>query len=399
MPYYAWKGVDMYGSTQRGRNFAASPHLLDEYLRKSDIAVISQRPVSTMFVRYVNSSSVVDFFEKMATLLEAGVFVPESLVLMRDTIGHVGIQLVLEELVGDVERGISLSVAMARHKRVFADRIVHMIYAGQESGRLAVVVRALARHLATVGTFRASVRAAAAGPLISCAFFVVVTVVIAVNITPMLACILDSAQQEIPPITRIFLSLGEFLRSWQGIAVVAITFLGCSTFVRWLNTKERFCRLRDTAALNVPIIGAVMRDTQRAWFFDILALLVEGGVRLVPALLIAESSCTNVVIEEHVRMVRLAVSSGSSLSSAMEQCQSGMFTPEIIATVRISEATGSLAPSLQRAGRVSRERAMKSLSLVVHMVQPVLLIFLGLMITLLIMAVYAPIFTLSQGIA
>ena len=150
--------------------------------------------------------------------------------------------------------------------------------------------------------------------------------------------------------------------------------------------------------INMPYVRDITYDTQRAWFLDSLVLLVKGGMPLVPALSIAERSCVNSRIYEYVSTISHAVALGSPLSIALEQCPGEVFVPESIAIIAVGENIGQLVSALSQTAEISRTRAARSIAFITTVIQPLLLIILGLMIMLLILAVYAPIFTLSWAI-
>jgi type IV pilus assembly protein PilC len=154
----------------------------------------------------------------------------------------------------------------------------------------------------------------------------------------------------------------------------------------------------DGFVIRIPYVCDIIYDTQRAWFLDSLALLVHGGMPLVPALSVAERSCVNSKIFEYLATVTKAVSAGTSLSVALEQCPGNLFSPETIAIIAVGENVGQLGTALAQAADVSRSCAARSLAFIVTVLQPLLFIVLGLLITMLILAVYAPIFTLSWAI-
>ena len=148
----------------------------------------------------------------------------------------------------------------------------------------------------------------------------------------------------------------------------------------------------------MPYVKDIIYDTQRAWFLDSLALLVRGGMPLVPALSVAERSCVNSKIFSYLITIEKSVAAGTPLSIALEQCPGGLFSPETIAVIAVGENVGQLGAALETAADVSRTRATRSIAFITTVVQPLLFIILGLLIMLLILAVYAPIFTLSWAL-
>jgi type IV pilus assembly protein PilC len=395
MPYYHYKGVDLSGRICSGRVYAASTDILDQFLFKRDIALISCAQVPFYFAPSITKESVMHFFERFAILLRAGVLVPEALTILRDTMGHVRMQIVLEDITMQVHSGIPLHAALAIHSDIFDERMVQMVYIGQETGSLPVTMQAVASYLQTVLAFKAKVRSAALVPLMSFLFFIVVVVIVIIGIIPTFVSVLHSVNQPLPWITRSLLAVSSTMRSWLGLAVIAGT-LGFGVWaIHMLSRNARVKQLYDSFVLHIPYVKNIIYDMQRAWFLDSLALLVHGGMPLVPALSVAERSSVNSKIFVYLATVGKSVAAGTSLSVALEQCPAGLFSPETMAIIAVGENVGQLSAALSQAADVSRTRATRSLNFMTTVLQPLLFIILGLLITLLILAVYAPIFTLS----
>ena len=398
MPYYRWKGVDLCGRSKTGRLFASSASTLDMHLFKRDIALTSCNTLPVHFLPAINKQTIMQFFERFATLLRAGVFVPEALAILRDTMGHVRMQVVIDDIAQQVDHGTPLHQALASHGDIFDERMAQMVYIGQETGSLPITVAAMASYLETVLAFRAKIKAAAMVPVISFLFFLAIVVVIVIGIIPTFASVINSVNQPLPMITRLLLAASNFLRSWVGLLTVGLGAFIIFVSTRWLFRRPKVKQMYDFIVIHVPFVCDITYDTQRAWFLDSLVLLVRGGMPLVPALSIAQRSCVNNKIYEYVSTISNAVSHGSPLSVALEQCPGGLFAPESIAVIAVGENVGQLVPALSQTADISRNRATRSITLITTVIQPLLLILLGLMITLLILAVYAPIFTLSWAI-
>lgn len=395
MPYYAWKGITLQGLMKSGKMFAVNQETLDAQLFKRDIALIKNKTAFTYLLPRITIKTQAQFFDQLATLLDAGILVPQALSLVRDTMGHVRMQLLLSDITADVERGLALSSALERQKQCFDDRMVQMVFIGQESGSLPVTVKALSVHLETVFAFREKIKSAAMAPLISFIFFIAIVLLIVIFLMPTMASIFNSLNQPMPFITRIFLSASTFLRSWQGL-LLTLAGLGVLFFVlKKLFRRECVKRSIDKLALKIPFVRDIVLDTQRAWYLESTALLISGGMQLVPALAIAQRSFSNSILQEQGREIQLAVAAGTSFSKAMSSVDSELFPYDCCAIIQVGENAGSLAPALHKAALDARTRALRHGAFISRVIQPLLLIILGLMITLLILAVYTPILTIS----
>lgn len=398
MPYYKWKGVTLNGTIKSGKMFAVNQEALDQFLFNRDIALIKIDSTHTMLVPSITLKTQAQLFGQLATLLDAGILVPQALSLVRDTIGHVRMQLLLADITADVERGLSLSAALERHTPIFNERTVQMVYIGQESGSLPITVKTLAVHLETVIAFREKIKSASMTPLISFAFFIVIVLIIIIFVMPTMAAVFSSVNQPMPLVTKAFLAISQFLKSWYGLLITCVGLGLGYVGIRKLLTRDAIKRTVDQYILKVPFFGKIIIDTQRAWYLESVALLISGGMQLVPALRIAQRSFTNGVLQEQGKAVQLAVASGSSFSKAMSQISLELFPYDCIAIIQVGEDAGALASALEKAAADSRNRALRHIGFVSRIIQPALLVILGLMITLLILAIYTPILTISWSI-
>lgn len=395
MPYFRYRVVNLLGRFKTGRMFAANTCDLDSILLKRDLAFISATEASTIFLPRITKETVMLFFERLSMLLHAGVLLPDALIVLRDSFSHVRMQLVIADLYAKVEQGIPLHSALEKHKDIFDERMVQMVYIGQETGSLAITVRALAEYIQTVKTFRSKIKSAVMGPLISFMFFVVIVLILIVGIIPTMASVFESAHQQLPAITQTLLTVSGWLRSWYGISLVLFIVIAVITVLKTIKNNVRAKHTYDKVILRVPFVYRFVYDAQRVWFLDSLVLLVKGKIPLDAALSIAQHSCTNSIVRAYVATLEQAISQGKSLTSAFQQCPGEFFSQEDHAIIAVGEKACQLSIALEHIADNSRDHVSRSVTYITTVIQPLLLIILGFMITLLILAMYAPMFTLS----
>jgi type II secretory pathway component PulF len=398
MPYFKYRGVTLSGDIKKGKMFAASFSNLDSTLLKRDIACISAIETSTYLLPRMTQEMVMHFLERLSMLLQAGILLPDALVVLRDSFGNIRMQLVIADIHTKIEQGIPLHKALEAHKDIFDARMVHMVYIGQETGSLAITMQVLADYLQTAMDFRAKIKSAMMGPLISCVFFLGIVIILVVGIIPILASVFESAHQQLPSLTRGLLAVSYWFRSWYGIGVMITIAAIAPLILRFIRHNTHVKHVYDKVILRIPYLCRYVYDVQRVRFLDSLALLVRGKVPLNIALSIAQHACTNHIIYAYVVTLGETVSQGKSLSSAFQQCPGELFSQEDCAIVAIGESSCRLSSALSQVADNSRSRIARSIHYVTTFIQPLLLIALGLMVTLLILAIYAPIFTLSWAI-
>lgn len=398
MPYYRWTGVGIDAIMRSGHQYAANTTILNALLFKKGIALISCNPCSTILLPTINTRVKIYYFERLARLLEAGILVPQAHSMLRDHIGHIKMQLVLEKIVEDIEQGASLSTALAKHPAIFDKKMIHIILIGQESGSLAQTAQAMAQHLETQMAFRARITSSLAMPLISFTFFLIIFAVIVMAIVPTIVSVLISLNLPLPQTTQILHNLGQYIQSSTGISIMLATLCAIALLVHRASANKKVTEYYDRLLIRTPIIKTIVCNMQRAWFFNSLALLLRSGMQLVPALNIACHSYTNHVLATEAILIPKNVSAGLSFAQALEQCNDQLFDQESIAIIHVGQDASNLAIAIKQAAELSETRALRLIDNSSRLISPLFLIILGLLISILIIAVYTPIFTISAGI-
>jgi type II secretory pathway component PulF len=396
MPYFKWRGVDITGSWHGGRSFAPSREMLDTQLFKRGIALIVERPVSwRWFYRALTDRQKMQIFRELAILLQAGILLPDALQLMGNHGDHPYVQEVLCNLAHDVERGISLSEAIGKYSDIFDAIMVHQICVGEESGNLAGALEAISESIQMTNEFKEQVRSALAIPLMTIGVFIGVFFIIFMVIIPRFAQLFKSMHHTLPPLTLILLRTSAFISSWYGITLCGLLAAFAVGLWRIGKTTRGTYRLQEWA-LRVPFIGRIIRNWAVATFAQSVGLLLTGGMRVVPALKVVSSTMQGSFFEQTFKSIEKSVEAGKSLSEALEQQGSELFTPDVIAMVTIGQESGQLPALLKKVATSYHGQIRRQLAMITMLIQPILLIMLGLLVTMLIMAVYGPIFTMAS---
>jgi type II secretory pathway component PulF len=398
MPYFSWVGVNIVGDWHKGKRFAKSTEHLDALLFKQGIALIKQKPVRWhVFQKSVKRTDVALFFEQLSVLINAGILLPQALLLVGDQLSNPQLQEVVHLLADAVQEGNTLSDAMAQHKQLFDPMIIQHIKIGEESADLSVALKSLCTSLETTQTFYNQVRSALVMPIIGVIFFVVIAAIIFVVIIPQFADLFAAVRQEMPWVTRVILSMSKFFTSRYGMVFFGM-FVFLSMLLR-LFAKTSIGRQRcSSLGMQIPFIGRIMRDRLLALFFQSMSMLLAGGMRIVPALRVVRTAFGNSWFTEHIALLEQAVDSGNSLSQAMVQKTENIFVPHVVAMVAVGEETGQLAPLLDKIAQYYHAEVKKQLTLCTVLLQPLLLLVLGFLVVLLVFAVYGPIINLASGI-
>jgi type II secretory pathway component PulF len=398
MPYYTWRGVDILGEYKKGKMYARSPEYLDAQLFKREIALLKFRPSSWRWrYRAVTQELKIELFKQMATLIDGGVALPQALLIVAEQLHHPGMQEIIHELADMVDHGNSFSIALCKYSPIFDPITIQLVKAGEESSSLAEAMMQVADRLEMREEFTRAVRAAVVLPALTFGFFVTITLFLFTFIVPRFAELFASMNQKLPASTQFMLCISNFLCSWH--AVVAGGLVGLMGYAVYaMGRTKRGKELRDRVVLHIPILNVILWYRFTAYFLASVALLLERGLQLVPALRTVAQSMDNLVLREYVQGIADKVNNGRSLSIALQDVAPAQFPLELIALVHVGENSGTLEILLKKASIRYQNQVKRLLTRLTAFVQPILMIVLGLLVLLLIFAIYLPILELSNAV-
>lgn len=395
MPYYWWRGVTLTGGIKKGKLFARSLEHLDELLLKRHIALLSGKAAKQWVKWPIRLHDQIQLFQQLATLIDAGVLIPDALIIVANQIEHYQLQEKMHVVAEVVHAGVPLSMAFMQTGTIDNPIIIQLIKAGEESGRLSYVLDAICSHLTATQDFYRRLRSALLLPGITLLFFLVIVLIIFTAIMPKFIDIFTSMHTKIPPLTQNLLSVSSFLRSaWMGLLVSVAAFV---IIIGWRLTRRGVGRrVLDWIWLKSPLIGPLMTYRFLSYSMRALTVLLEGGMPLDTALHTVRDSLKNHIFKKYLSQLEQDVHGGCSLSEAMIRSEEGLFSQDIIAMIEVGEESGRLPILADRVALTYHARVMQRLSLITTLLQPMVMIILGLLVALLIFAVYGPIFNMSH---
>jgi type II secretory pathway component PulF len=396
MPFFRWQGIDLEGNDRRGTLAARSPSDLDTLLFSQDIALLSHAPIYPRAARSLSLEHKTSLMRQLATLVNAGIYIDHALELVTLQERKKSIQEILHDMFLEVHHGTHLSMALKQYPTIFDSLTIQAIEAGQLSGRLPKTLQALADYYDELLMFRKQIMRAITLPLITAGFFIFVAAIIIFIIMPTFSWLFISFNQELPRATKIMLEISDFLRSWPFL-ILLLSGISIGLWLwRWHQQKKPQQLWLSWCLWHTPGIGKLIKTIHACRFLQSLAVSLEGGVSIKPALETVRNTLHPLFINQ-LESALHDVLSGTSLEQALAN-HPEFFTPEILAYIRIGQETGMLASMLNRAAAKQQQEIAKQLHRIAIIVQPVLMIMLGLWVSALIIAVYLPIFTLSYAV-
>ncbi len=393
MPYYAWKGVNLQAQWAKGTLFARNEHELDDILFKKDIALLYHKPKKLWWCSY-NQQQVLHYFVQLQTLIKAGVMVPEALNIVARQTTHPYFASICYDVADKVARGHSLAAALACHPQIFNPVIVQSISVGQESGSLPQTLEILVHYLDAMVVFKKKIRAALMLPAITFLFFLMVIAVIVMVIVPQFVNLCASMHKQLPPSTYLLQQLSNFLRSGSARMLAAALGIGLIWLYRYSQTASGKQRINNLMA-RIPLVRALIRYQVMAVFFRSVAKLMMGGMPLSKALTIACESVEYGHLQEQLKAIAYCVDAGIPFHQSA-QSYPDLMGANTLALIAVGHETGMLAPMMMRIADTQQESLLAAMHRITTLIQPLLLIILGLMISALIVGLYAPIMSLSS---
>ena len=340
--------------------------------------------------RRIPTQDFMIFNQEIAALLKAGLPLLQALDLMLERMHHPTFKAVLTDIRDRVKSGEDLSEAFAVHGEMFPRLYPATLKAGERSGELESVIRRFIRYMKLLLDARRRVVSAMIYPAVLVCTSIAMIIVMAIYVVPKFMGFFDELDTELPLITRIVLAFSQFLTgNWP---VILIVLAGGLIFLRsWGRTPMGRTAI-DRVKIKVPFVGPVLHRFALAEFCRPLATLLSGGIPLVPAFEIAVASVGNSYvrnrIEPNIQMVR----EGKPFHEALERSE--VFTDMSIDMVKVGEATGSLDDMLSNVSDFLDEQIETRMQRLLSLVEPLMLVFMGIIIAILLIAIYLPMFSM-----
>jgi type IV pilus assembly protein PilC len=400
MAAFAYSAINADGLELSGELHAHDLEAAREQLRSrgllarslSEIKATKAQAVGSVFAK-VKPKSLQVFSRQFATLIEAGVSLVQSLVILEAQTTDKNLAPVIAEVRSDVESGVILSRALARHPKVFNKLYIAMVEAGEASGTLDVVLDRVAVQIEKEAAIKRRVKGAMIYPTMVLLFASLVLVGMLMFLVPIFVKIFDQLGGDLPTLTQYVLTVSNALRSYWFIIFPAI---GLSVFgIRRFKRSEPGRQLWDRTKLRIPMrIGDVVLKVTMARFSRTLATLIGAGVDIVKALEITGTTAGNWVVEEALTSVRARVHEGVQIAQPL--IESPVFPPMVSQMVKIGEETGELEKMLSKIADFYEDEVDASIQALTSIIEPIMMIGVGCMVGVVIISMYLPMFKMLQ---
>ncbi|HEX7184982.1 MAG TPA: type II secretion system F family protein [Thermoanaerobaculia bacterium] len=329
------------------------------------------------------------FNQEMAALLKAGLPLLQALDLMLERMHNQHFRAVLTEIRDRVKSGEDMSEAFAAFGELFPRLYPSSLKAGERSGELELVIRRFVRYMKLVLDARRRVVSALVYPAVLVGLSIAMMTIMAIYVVPKFMVFFENLEADLPLITRIVLSISS-AASDNWLLLLLGVVAGVLFYRSWSRTESGQLAM-DRTKMRLPFIGPVLHRFALSEFTRSLSTLLAGGIPLVPAFEIAVSSVGNTHVRSRLEPTIQMVREGKPFHGALEE--SRVFTDMAVDMVKVGEATGSLDEMLSNVSDFLDEQIETRMQRLLSLVEPLLLVFMGIMIAILLIAIYLPLFS------
>jgi type IV pilus assembly protein PilC len=342
----------------------------------------------------VKAADLMVFTRQFATLLDAKISLGDSLKNLYKQTRNPILKEAVFELSSDIDSGLSLSQAMSRHPNIFSEFYTSMVRSAEITGRLEEVIGFMADYLEKEAGLLSRVRNAMIYPIVVLLLFGAVIIIMVTVVFPQLQPVFEESNTELPIITKILLGSGGFIADWW-LAILIILGIFAFVIIDYSGTPEGKI-VFDELQVRLPAIGGMYKKLYISRFSESTAVLIRGGIPIAQALEISGHTIGSVVYRDVLHEVAESVRGGQLMSQALAEHEN-YFPPLVSQMVAVGESTGKLEALLSRISSFYTREVDDALSGLIELIQPVLMVVIGVMVALLFAAVLLPIYNLSKA--
>ena len=409
MPAYTFEALDATGSTRKGVIEAESAKAARALLRAQTLVPMVIQPVGTgsggaagagasatdttlWSSRVFNATALAIWTRQIAGLVSSGLPLERALTALSEESDDERQRNLVAALRAEVNGGTAFATALAQHPREFSTTYCAVVGAGEHSGNLGLVLERLADDLEQSQALKSQLIGAALYPAIVTLVAITIVMFLLGYVVPQVAEVFAGSKRALPVLTVIMLGLGTFVRNQGWLMLIALILIAGCARLAWASAafREKF----DAAWLNLPVLGKLSRGYNAARFASTLAMLAAAGVPILKALQAAADTLSNRAMRADALDALVLVREGAPLASAMAQKK--RFPGLLAMFARLGEQTGQLPLMLERAARQLGTEVQRRSMQLATLLEPLLIVTMGLVVMLIVLAVLLPIIQLNQ---
>ncbi|MBU3563859.1 MULTISPECIES: type II secretion system inner membrane protein GspF [unclassified Polynucleobacter] len=405
MPRYRFEALTYAGKSERGTIEGDSVRAVRQVLMAKQLVPVTidleaewgKQPFWNKWLsnnKPLSRADLAIITKQVAILVRSGVQIDEALSILADETSQVHVKTVLQSVVSELRAGLPLSRAIAGQPLSFDPLYQGVVGAAEQSGKMGQVLTQLAEFLEKRQALKQKAMGALAYPAMLTGVAFMIVLFLMTYVVPQIARVFQSSKQALPFSTRFILGLSDFLVNWGWLLLVMI--VAAIFYSRRALAKEEIRLKVDRALLNLPLLGPLLLGFETARFANTMAMLVSANVPILTALHSARNTLSNSVLKAAIDSTEGRLREGTSLSRALGS--QGVFSPILIHLIRSGEASGKLAEMLKYGAENAELESEQKTKIFTSLLEPLLILVMGLMVLGIVMAVMQPILEMNSGV-
>ena len=405
MPRYRFEALTYAGKSERGSVEAESTRAVRQTLMAKQLVPVTieletewgQKPFWNKWFSQNKPLSRADLAvitKQVAILVRSGVQIDEALSVLAEETSQAHVKTVLQAVVSELRAGLPLSRAIAGQPQSFDPLYQGVVGAAEQSGKMGQVLTQLAEFLEKRQALKQKAMGALAYPIMLTGVAFMIVLFLMTYVVPQIARVFQSSKQVLPFSTRFILTLSDFMVNWGWLLLAAI--VAGFFYARRALAKEEVRLKFDRILLNLPLLGPLLLGFETARFANTMAMLVSANVPILTALHSARSTLSNSVLRAAIDSTEIRLREGATLARALGS--QGVFSPILIHLIRSGEASGKLAEMLKYGAENAELESEQKTKIFTSLLEPLLILVMGLMVLGIVMAVMQPILEMNSGV-
>ena len=342
----------------------------------------------------IKMRDIVIFTRQFSTMINAGLPLVQALDILAKQTENKVLANVTRDIVFDVESGHTVADALAKHPKAFSDLYVNMVAAGEAGGILDTILMRLATFMEKNDALVRKVKGAMIYPAVIMSVAAIAICVLLIFVIPVFESMFAGVGLALPMPTRVVIGASDFLRSYWW-AVLATGFAGFWVFKRYYATNSGKLNI-DRMLLRFPVLGDVLRKSAVSRFTRTLGTLISSGVSILDGLEITAKTAGNRVIQDAIMQSRASIAGGDTIAAPLQK--SAVFPPMVISMIAVGEQTGGLDEMLSKIADFYDEEVDAAVSGLLSLLEPIMIVFLGVIVGGMVVAMYLPIFDMINAV-
>ncbi|MBD3332906.1 type II secretion system F family protein [candidate division GN15 bacterium] len=392
MPVFDYKGKTLAGAAVQGSLKAKTRNDLERVLRQNRILVtsISKRApeINIKIGTGIKRQEVSRFTRQFATMIGAGLPMVQCLEVLAAQSENKELAKIVSQVKDGVQGGSTLSEALARHNKVFDQLYTNMVEAGEMGGALDAILQRLASYREKADRLVRKVKGAMVYPAVIVFVAIAVTVGMLAFIVPVFAKMFGGLNAELPMPTQVVLQISHFLKA--NFLYLVLATIGAFAALTWYRKTPAGALVTDKILLRSPVLGTLVRKSSVARFTRTLGTLLASGVSILDALDITAKTAGNTVIARAIHKSVMSIAEGDTITAPLKA--SGVFPPMVTQMISVGEKTGGLDEMLTKIADFYDEEVDEAVSALTSIIEPIIIVFMGIVIGAILVAMYLPMF-------